>query len=389
MFEITARVDRINSDSVKWKKYPHDVLPLWVADMDFMSPACVLQALNRRVAHGVFGYGSDTQHLTEILVARLQRLYGWQIAPDDIVFLPGVVPGFNLACLAFASAAERVVVQSPVYPPLLHAPLVTGRAGVEVGFTRDAAGTYGIDWDEFESTLAGGARLFILCNPHNPLGRVFTRSELARLAEICLRHQVLICSDEIHCDLLHPGHSHIPIATLAREVATRTITLMAPSKTYNLAGLQCSFAIIQDASLRRQFGAAAQGLLGHLNTLGCTAAIAAYTEGQPWLDDILRYLTANRDLLVDFVRERLPQIHVTVPEGTYLAWLDCSANDRLTRPYQYFLKHAKVALSDGRQFGAAGTRHVRLNFGCHRDTLFEALERMQRSLLSDTPVASG
>ncbi len=379
-FDFDRPINRLGTDSIKWGKYPADVLPLWVADTDFASPPAVLEALHGRIEHGVFGYGSDAKSLTELLVARMKRLYGWAVAPEHIVYLPGVVQGFNLACSAFAEPNERVVVQSPVYPLLLKAPYETGRESAEVGFVQEPSGEYRIDWDAFERAVSEPARLFILCNPQNPLGRVFTRGELERMADICLRAGAVICSDEIHCDLVYGGHHHIPVASLSPEVAARTITLMAPSKTFNLAGLQCSFAIIQNDALRRQFLGASHGLLSHLNLIGCTAAIAAYGEGQPWLDELLRYLQSNRDTLVAFVREHLRGVRVTVPEGTYLAWLDCTRVSALEKPYSFFLKHARVALSDGRSFGASGEGHVRVNFGCTRALLLEALERMKQAL---------
>lgn len=380
MSDFAKPIDRVHSDSIKWNKYPLDVIPLWVADMDFASPEPVLAALSERVAHGVFGYGSDSKRLTELIVERLRRSYGWHVAPEDVVFLPGVVPGFNLACLAFAADTERVVVQSPVYPLLLHAPFETGRSGAEVGFVREPDGTYSIDWDEFDATLSDAARLFILCNPQNPIGRVFRREELLRMADVCLRAGAIICSDEIHCDLVYPGHVHVPIASLDPEIAQHTITLMAPSKTYNLAGLQCSFAIIQNEQLRRRFIGAARGLLTHVNTLGCTAAVAAYRHGHPWLEEVLGYLRENRDLVLSVLRNEMPEIQVATPEGTYLAWLDCSRCARVDQPYQFFLEHARVALGDGRQFGVSGKRHVRLNFACRRELLLEALARMRSAL---------
>ena len=373
-------IQRLFTDSIKWGKYPPDVLPLWVADMDFASPPAVLEALHDRVAHGVFGYGSDVKRLTEILVWRLQRLYEWRVSPQDIVYLPGVVPGFNLAALAFAEPNEQVVVQTPVYPPLLSVGFETGRDSVEVGFVRDAEGKYVIDWESFERALGTKARLFMLCNPQNPLGRVFSRAELEKMAALCLRTGTLICSDEIHCDLIYEGHRHVPIATLSPEVAQRTITLMAPSKTFNLAGLQCSFAVIQNESLRKQFRSAARGLLAHLNQLGCTAAVAAYSQGQAWLDELLEYLRINRDLAIAFIHEHMPSIRVSAPEGTYLAWLDCRNDTVLTQPYQFFLKQAHVALSDGTSFGTVGQGHVRLNFGCRREVLLDALNRMRQAL---------
>ncbi len=373
-------ISRAGTDSIKWNKYPAEVLPLWVADMDFLSPPAVLQALHERVAHGVFGYGADTKKLTDIIVARLFKLYGWRVTPEDIVYVPGVVPGFNLACLAYAEAGERVVVQTPVYPPLLKAPFETGRDGSEVGFIRATDGSFNVDWDAFESAMAAQARLFILCNPQNPLGHVFTRDELHKMAAICLRNGTLICSDEIHCDLVFAGHRHVPIASIDAEIAQNTITLMAPSKTYNLAGLQCSFAVIQNEQLRKRFRAADNGLMAHLNLLGCTAAVAAYSQGQTWLDELLQYLIVNRDIATSYIREHMPSIRVTQPEGTYLAWLDCTQDPALSRPYQFFLNQAHVALSDGSQFGSPGRGHVRLNFGCTRALLLEALDRMRGAL---------
>jgi len=379
-FDFDHPIDRLGTDSIKWGKYPKDVIPLWVADTDFVSPPGVLEALHKRVAHGVFGYGADTKALSELLVSRMKSLYGWVVAPEHIVYLPGVVQGFNLACLAFAEDNGRVVVQTPVYPLLLKAPYETGRESAEVGFVQDSNGGYRIDWEAFANAVSERARLFILCNPQNPLGRVFTRDELEKMAEICLKNGTVICSDEIHCDLVYRGHQHIPIASIAPEIAERTITLMAPSKTFNLAGLQCSFALIQNDALRRQFLAASRGLLTHLNLLGCAAALAAYEQGQTWLDECLLYLESNRDSLVTFVRENMPEIRVSAPEGTYLAWLDCTRVSALSKPYAFFLKQARVALSDGRTFGAAGEGHVRVNFGCPKPLLLEALGRMKDAL---------
>jgi cystathionine beta-lyase len=373
-------VDRWSSDSVKWGVYGPEVLPLWVADMDFRSPPAVLETLAQRVAHGVFGYGKEPRQLAEVIAARLAQLYDWQVSVSEIVFLPGVVPGLYLSCRAFTEAGQRVVVQTPVYPPIRRAPIDSARSCVEVGFVRGDDGQYAIDWDVLGQALEADAKLFILCNPHNPLGRVFSRGELERIADDCLRRDVVICSDEIHCDLVFPGHRHLPIASLAPEVAQRTITLMAPSKTYNLAGLDCSFAVIQNAELRARFQKARRGLVPHVNILGLTAALAAYRDGQSWLDEVLAYLTANRDVLIDQVRAQLPGVKVTAPEGTYLAWLDCRRSPAAEKPYQFFLTRAKVALSDGLTFGPGGEGHVRLNFGCRQSVLLEALARMRRAL---------
>ena len=377
---LESPVDRSASDSVKWGAYAPDVLPLWVADVDFRSPPAVLRALHERVEHGVFGYGKEPGQLAEVVAARLANLYAWQVSPGDIVFLPGVVPGLYLSCRAFTQPGEKVVVQTPVYPPILRAPLDTERARAEVGFVRGDDGQYAIDWDAFGQAIDTKAKLLILCNPHNPLGRVFSRDELERIADRCQGRDVVICSDEIHCDLVFPGHRHVPIASLAPEIAQRTITLMAPSKTYNLAGLDCSFAVIQNPDLRARFQKARRGIVPHVNVLGLTAALAAYQDGQGWLDDVLGYLTGNRDALLDYARNHLPGVRITAPEGTYLAWLDCRHSPAADQPYQFFLTQAKVALNDGTLFGPGGEGHVRLNFGCRRGLLLEALGRMRKAL---------
>lgn len=382
--DLDRIIDRRGSDSEKWRRYGPDVLPLWVADMDFRSPEPVIRALRERVDHGIFGYGREPDGLRELLVARLQRLYGWQVSPDALVFIPGVVIGLNLCCRAFARPGEGVLVQTPVYPPILHAWSNAGLERREMELTRLEDGTYAVDCEAFERAAQEGTRLFILCNPHNPVGRAFRPDELERMAEICLRHDILICSDEIHCDLVFNGVRHTPIASLSPEVARRTITLMAPSKTFNIAGLCCAFAIIPDPVLREAFRRAARGIVGEPNVLAFTATEAAYREGQPWLDEVLRYLEANRDYLLREVPARLPGVRMACPEATFLAWLDCREAAIPGNPYEFFLRQARVALNDGTTFGRGGEGFVRLNFGCPRALLEEALQRMQRALEGPT-----
>lgn len=373
-------VDRRRSDSEKWRRYGEEVLPLWVADMDFRSPEPVIRALRERVEHGVFGYGCEPPELRGVLVERLQKLYGWSVPADALVFLPGVVVGFNLVCRALVGPDDGVLVQTPVYGPIHRAPALAGLASHSMELTRGPDGHYGVDLDAMERAVNERTRMFLLCSPHNPVGRVFRREELMGMAEVCLRHDLLICSDDIHCDLVFRGHPHLPIASLAREVAERTITLMAPSKTFNIAGLHFGVAIIENAELRKRFEEARRGLVPTPDVLSCTAALAAYREGQPWLDQVLAYLEANRDYLVEYVRANLPGIRVTVPEGTYLAWLDCRGAALPTCPQQFFLERAQVALNDGAWFGRGGEGFVRLNFGCPRSILVEALERMRKAL---------
>ncbi len=373
-------LDRRATESLKWRAYAADVLPMWVADMDFRSPEPVIAALHERVEHGVFGYPGRVSGFNEVIMERMAQRYGWQVSAEEIVMVPGVVTGFNWVAQTFCAPGQAVLVQTPVYPPFLSAPANSGLLRQDAALVRRADGRYEIDFEAFEQAITPQTRLFILCNPHNPVGRVFTPAELTRLAEICLRHDVLICSDEIHCDLVYSPYQHTPIASLDAEIAQKTVTLMAPSKTYNIAGLECSFAIVPNAALRQQLQEGRRGVVGWVNVLGQVAALAAYRHGQPWLDELLLYLQANRDLTESFVRQYLPGVQMGPIEGTYLAWLDCRATG-LEDPYQFFLDEGRVALSNGADYGPGGQGFVRLNFGCPRAMLQEALQRMQQALL--------
>ena len=382
-YDFDRVIPRRPTDSVKWNEYEANVLPLWVADMDFVSPEPVIQALHERVAHGIFGYPSIHElpgGLPEVLVERMERLYGWQITPEDLLFIPGVVTGINLACQALAEPGGGVLIQTPVYMPFLRLASNAGMAAQEMELSQGSDGNYHVNWQKFEDAFDKHTRLFVLCNPHNPVGRVYRRAELERMAEICLRKGVVICSDEIHCDLLFSGNKHIPIASLDPEIAQNTITLMAPSKTFNIAGLQCSFAIVQNAELREKLKHAGKGLAGWVNMMGAAAALAAYREGQEWLEQVLVYLEGNRNYLARYVAENLPGVKMRRPEGTYLAWLDCRQTGIPCSPGQFFLRQAHVALNEGHTFGKGGEGFVRLNFGCPRSTLRTALERMKAAL---------
>jgi cysteine-S-conjugate beta-lyase len=371
---------RRSSDSIKWNKYEPDVLPLWVADMDFPAPTPVIQALHERVEHGIFGYSVFDCDLYAAIIERLERLYNWQVREDEILLFPGVMNAVHLIELAVTNPGEAVLIQTPVYPEIYKAPLITNRIRQAVELTRQIDGSYSIDFEAFEAAITPQTRLFILCNPHNPVGRVFRRDELERLAEICLRHNILICSDEIHCDLLFPGHSHTPIASLSPEIAQNTLTMMAPSKTFNLAGLQCSFAVIQNPELRRQIRAARMGLTGGANLLGQLAARTAYQQGQVWLDEVLTYLRENRDYLYQSIGQNFPTLEMSPMEGTYLAWVDCRKSDIAGDPAKFFLDKARLAFNDGTTFGPGGEGFVRFNFACPRPLIAQALQQMQAAL---------
>ncbi len=370
--------ERKGTDSVKWRRYGDEVIPLWVADMDFPSPEPVVNALRERVDHGIFGYTIPGPELCASVQERLRTLYSWEIRSDDLFFVPGIVTGLNLFLQAFTSPGQGVLVQPPVYPHFVRDPVHHGRVLVDPPLVR-RGDRYEIDLDLLNRSITEATKVFILCNPHNPVGRVYTRQELERIAEICLARNLILCSDEIHCDLLYSGFRHTPMATLGPEIAARCVTLMAPSKTYNLAGLSCGFAVITDPRLQETWRHACRGRIPSMNIMGQTAALAGYREGRDWLGQVLVYLQENRDFLFRYTRERLPGVDLTEIEGTYLAWLDFRKAG-LENPFEFLLREAKVALVDGREFGRGGQGFARLNFACPRKTLAEALDRISAAL---------
>ncbi len=379
-FDFDTPVNRAGTDSQKWQKYAgRDVLPLWVADMDFKCAPAILAALHERVDQGLFGYARPVKSTVDAVVAAMARNYGWKIDASWIVWLPGLVVGLNVTAQAFAEPGEEALSLAPVYPPFMTAPKNSGRIPITVPW-KFAGDAWTIDWDALESAVTPKTKLFFLCNPHNPLARVWRRDELTRLADFCLLHNLILCSDEIHCDLiLDPALPHIPTALLSPEIAARTITLMAPSKTYNVPGLGTSFAIIPDDSLRARFVNATAGIVAEVNNLGYTACEAAYRDCEPWRQALLAYLRGNRDFIVDYVARELPGVRLEAPiEATYLAWLNIEAF-ALADPIAHFEKHG-VGLSECSHFGAAKGSHIRLNFGCTRATLTEALRRMKTAL---------
>lgn len=382
-YDFDQIVQRRGTGSAKWEYYPDGVLPMWVADMDFASPEPVRQALHERAAHGFFGYSMPSARLAEVICARLARLYGWQIEPQQIVPVPSLVSAINIACRAFGEPGDSILTMTPAYPPFLGSPGYQQRACDTAQLAVAADGPilrYAIDFDALEAAFHSRTRMLLLSNPHNPVGTAYDRATLERLAELCLRHNAVICSDEIHCDLLLGDTRHIPTASLSPEIAARTVTLISPSKTFNLPGLGCGLAIIGDPELRKQFQQAEQGIVPHVNAMGLAAARAAFEECDGWLEALRAYLTANRDYYVDYVTSHMPGVRTTVPEATYLAWLDCREAGITGSPYKFFLDEARVALSDGAAFGPGGEGFVRLNFGCPRAMLTEGLERMRAAL---------
>jgi Bifunctional PLP-dependent enzyme with beta-cystathionase and maltose regulon repressor activities len=371
MFDFDKQIDRRGTNSLKWNKYKdQDIIPLWVADTDFMAPQGVIEALQQRVAHGVFGYSRPSPRFIELVIARMQQRYGWKIEPEWLLFMPGVVPGLNFGIKAWCRPERHVITPKPVYYPFLHAPEYNDRpvSYLPMQLVDDR---WLPDFAKLED-LAKTADVLLLCNPHNPGGTVFTRDELEKIADIAIRHDLVVISDEIHCDLLlEPGAQHIPFASISPEAAARTAVLMAPSKTFNIAGLCSSFAVIPDNRLRLKLQQAMRGLMADNNLIGLVAAEAAYEHGESWLQAQIEYLRGNRDLVAQTLGS-IPGIKIAKLEATYLAWIDVSGLG-LDDPIAAF-EAGGVGLSPGAQFG--DKNFVRLNFGCSRTLLQQALERM-------------
>ncbi|WP_294738021.1 MalY/PatB family protein [uncultured Pseudomonas sp.] len=377
-FDFDTIHSRLGTGSTKWSRYPQDVLPMWIADMDIAAPPAVLQALQQRLGQQILGYSVACDGVREAIVADLWAKYAWRVQPDELLFLPGVEPGFNMALHAFVQPGQPVVLQTPNYRPIRLAPGHWNLPKIEVPFELSAEGEYLTPLPAMREALKGAGAL-LLSNPHNPMGKVFPREELLAVATACLDQGALIVSDEIHAELCFDGRRHIPTASLSPEIAQRTITLMSASKAYNVAGLKTCFAVIQNPEIRERFNHARCGMVDSVSPLGLEATRAAYSDCGDWLQALVAYLQANRDYLLNAVQTRLPGVVMHAPQGTYLAWLDCSALG-LDDPQQFFLEQAKVGLSAGIEFGDDSQQFVRLNFGCPRAMLEEGIRRMEKSL---------
>ena len=376
-FDFDTIHPRFDTGSTKWSRYPQDVLPMWIADMDIAAPPAILQALHARLDQQILGYSVAGPDVRDAIVADLWAKYAWRVQPEELLFLPGVEPGFNMALHAFVQPGQAVVLQTPNYRPIRLAPGNWNLPRIEVPFHL-IDGEYRTPLPAMRQALSGAGAL-LLSNPHNPIGKVFAREELLAVANACLDTGALIISDEIHAELCFDGRRHIPTASLSPEIAQRTITLMSASKAYNVAGLKTCFAVVQNAEVRERFNQARCGMVDSVSPLGLEATRAAYSECTEWLSALVQYLQANRDYLLDAVKTRLPGVVMHAPQGTFLAWLDCSALG-LDDPQQFFLEQAKVGLSAGIEFGDDSQQFVRLNFGCPRAMLEEGVQRMQISL---------
>jgi cystathionine beta-lyase len=374
-FDFDEVIDRRNTAAVKWDKYAgRDVIPMWVADMDYRSAPAIVEALERRAEHGVFGYTDPSQELNDAIVSTLESDHGWKIRSEWLMWLPGLVSGINLVCRAIGEDGDDVITAVPVYHPFLSGPVHQRRTVTRVPMRLDAT-KWVWDLERLEAAITPRTKLLLLCNPHNPVGRVFSREELRDIARIAEKHDLVISSDEIHCGLvLDADKSHVPIATLGEDIAARTITLMAASKTFNLPGLGCAFAVVPNAEFRGRLARAAAGILPRVNAMGFVATLAAYRDSAEWRQALVRYLRANRDLVIEKIG-RIPGLSITPVEATYLAWI--RIDERIPDPVPFF-ETAGVGLYEGRVFGTEG--YVRLNFGCPRSLLEQGLDRMRRAV---------
>ncbi len=390
-FDFDQIIDRRHSNSIKWTAYAEDVLPMWVADMDFGVPQPIQKALHKAVEHGVFGYEMPSQALLKSVSDRLKKLYDWDVDEKSVVPVTGLVSGFYAAANSLCRPGDGYIIQTPVYMPFNDIQKNLGVIRQEARLNRVVENQrlhYEIDWTGFENAFNSGgsqSKMFLLCNPHNPSGQVYQPAELLKMADYCLKNNTIMVSDEIHSELLLDGVRHTPLATLSPEIADQSITLIAPSKTFNIAGLFCGFAIVPNPELRKGFKTSVERMTLHVSSLAQVAAQSAFSgECDGWLSELLAYLTDNRNFMLNFVEQNLPGIQITSPDATYLAWLDCNelvASGKISgSPFDFFLKEAKVALNDGAAFGTGGKNFVRLNFGCPRATLQEGLERLQKAL---------
>ncbi|TVQ40685.1 MAG: putative C-S lyase [Spirochaetaceae bacterium] len=382
-YDFDTLIDRKRTNSVKWDfctccDGAEDMLPMWVADMDFQAPPEVMEAVLRAAGHGVYGYSEMTDGYYEAIVNWVAARHRWELEPRWLSYSPGVITGMNVAIQTFTAPGDRIIVQSPVYPPFFASVINNGRQ-VSNNQLVLCDGEYRMDFEQLERVIDDRTRLLLLCSPHNPVGRVWRRDELERLADIALRHDLLVFSDEIHGDLVYQGYQHVPFASLGPEVAERTITGIAPSKTFNIAGLKASVIITPNARLRTAFDQAQERVFGlyTANVFAIAAAEAAYRDGGAWLDQALDYLGNNIDYTYRRLREHIPQVSATQPQGTFLMWLDFS---RLGMTQQELRETifcgARVGLNDGLSFGPGGDQHMRLNIGCPRSMVAEGLSRI-------------
>lgn len=376
-------IQRENTNSVKYDLRKvifgtEDIIPMWVADMDLETPPFVRKAVQERAEHQVYGYGFKPDSYNTAIIQWLEQYHQWNIKAKEITFSPGVVPGLALSVLAFTQPGDKIIVQPPVYFPFFTTIKDNGRQIVNNELIHNN-GHYTMDFEDLKSQIDARTSMIIICNPHNPVGRAWKREELDELVDICEKNDILILSDEIHSDLVFAPHKHIPLASISEKAKARTITFMAPSKTFNMAGLSSSFAVIQNPKLLKVYNAfldAYHLFLG--NIFGSVGTEAAYTHGHEWMGEMKTYIESNIDYVIDFIHEHLPQISCFKPEATYLLWFDCSRMNLNEEDLkQFFIKQAGLGLNQGNIFGKGGDGFMRMNVACRRDTVEKAMQQLK------------
>lgn len=387
-YNFDKSVNRLGTSSVKWDNLDRvfgngEVIPMWVADMDFEVPQPVIDAVVKRAQHGIYGYTDKPDPFYASIVNWMDKRHGWHINKEWITVCPGVVPALCFSVLSFTEPGDKVLLQSPVYHPFFSSIEDNNRIVVNNRLKQEN-GKYVMDFEDLEAKLGSGVKAMILCSPHNPIGRVWREEELRRVGELCARYDVTIISDEIHSDLVYGSYTHTPAASISEELALRTVTCIAPSKTFNIAGLSTSAVIIPDKALRDKFNNTLKRFgIEMSNLFGITALEAAYTDGEDWLNQVLAYLEGNLDFLVDYFNTRIPKIKVSKPQGTYLAWLDCrELGMNQQELVSFFINKAGVGMNDGAAFGPGGEGFMRMNTACPKSLLEEALKRIERAVSS-------
>lgn len=385
-YNFDERIDRKNTNCIKWdtaeRAYKdNDIIPLWIADMDFKAPQEVVDAIKERADHGVFGYTRRSQESYEAVIKWMKKRFNWQVEREWIKFAPGVVPGLNIVVEAFTKPGDEVIIQTPVYHPFYSIVKNSGCQIVENPLKCNK-GRYEMDFYNLKKIITKKTRMLILCSPHNPVGRVWTKDELTELGNIALENNIIVVSDEIHGDLVYKPNSHTVFSSISEELADNSIICTAPNKTFNIAGLKTANVIIKNKKLRTQYETHYEKtFLEGPNLLGDIAQTAAYNYGEEWYEEMMEYVTENLEYTLDFFKTRIPKIKITRPEGTYLLWLDCSAlhmnNEDLKN---FFIKKCKVWFNDGESFGKAGANFMRLNIATSRSVLKEAYERIEREI---------
>ncbi|MCH5272091.1 MAG: pyridoxal phosphate-dependent aminotransferase [Lachnospiraceae bacterium] len=386
-YDFDTPVNRRNTNSLKWDVAENE-LPMWVADMDFPTAPEVLAAIRKRASHGVFGYSVIPDEWYQAYTCWWQRRHGFTMQKDWLVFCTGVVPAVSSTVRKLTTPAEKVLVQTPVYNIFFNSVLNNGRQVLESSLKYDA-GRYEIDFEDLERKLSDPqTSLMILCNPHNPVGKIWDKETLRRIGELCLKHHVVVLSDEIHCDLTDPGLNYVPFASVSEECRENSITCIAPTKAFNLAGMQTAAVMIPNESLRHKVWRALNtDEVAEPNAFAADAAVAAFTEGEAWLDELRKYIFDNKKRVVGFVEEKIPQIRVVPSCATYLLWLDCSGiRGSVSEAAQYIRNKTGLYLSEGSQYGSCGENFLRMNIACPRSVLEDGLKRLQEGIASYEPL---